>query len=41
MRLEQASETDGKQYEQYDGKKQVVSRKVAGIKDSSKTVLGN
>ena len=30
-----------KQYEQYDGKKLVVSHKVAGIKDSSKTVLGN
>jgi len=35
--LEQATETGGKQYEQYDGKKQVVSHKVAGIKDSSKT----
>ena len=41
IRLEQAIEIDGKQYEQYDGKKQVVSYKVAGIKDSSKTVLGN
>ena len=31
----------GKQYEQYGGKKQVVSQKVIGIKDSSKTVIGN
>ena len=41
MRQEQASETDGKQYRQYDGKKQVVSHKDLGVKDSSKTVLGN
>ena len=41
IKYEQATETDGKQYEQYDGKKQVVSHKVAGIKDSSKTLLGN
>ena len=32
----QATETGSKQY---NGKKQVVSHKVAGIKDGSKTVL--
>ena len=41
MRQKQALEIDGKQYKQYDGKKQVISYKDLGVKDSSKTVLGN